>query len=100
MSVLVFCADVIIWCLLSLVYRILNALQGNDAVKLQKLEFGVALVLIWYTAIPLAVLLFRSQPFFQLGYLSAFGCDMRLVLIRNQAASSELSPRCLCGRPI
>jgi predicted membrane channel-forming protein YqfA (hemolysin III family) len=72
MSVLVFCAGVIIWCLLSLVYRALHAFQGNDAAKLQKLEFGGALVLIWTATIPSAVLLFRTQPALQLGYLCAF----------------------------
>ena len=72
MSVLVFCAGVIIWCLLSLVYRILHAFQGSDAVKLQKLEFGGALVLLWTATIPSAVLLFRTQPSLQLAYLAAF----------------------------
>ncbi|CAG7951001.1 unnamed protein product [Penicillium nalgiovense] len=72
MSVLVFCAGVIIWCLLSLVYRALHAFQGNDAVDLQKLEFAGALVMIWTATIPSAVLLFRTQPSLQLGYLCAF----------------------------
>ncbi|KAJ5340329.1 Hly-III-related protein [Penicillium brevicompactum] len=72
MSVLVFCAGVIVWYFLSLVYRILHAFQANDAGNLQKLEFGGALILIWTATIPSAVLLLRNQPSLQLGYLSAF----------------------------
>ncbi|CAG8902356.1 unnamed protein product [Penicillium nalgiovense] len=72
MSVLVFCAGVIVWYFLSLVYRILHTFQGNDSGNLQKLEFGGALILIWTATIPSAVLLLRNQPSLQLGYLSAF----------------------------
>ncbi|CAG7915486.1 unnamed protein product, partial [Penicillium olsonii] len=72
MSVLVFCAGVIVWYFLSLVYRMLHTFQGNDAGNLQKLEFGGALILIWTATIPSAVLLLRNQPSLQLGYLSAF----------------------------
>ncbi|KAJ5500636.1 Hly-III-related protein [Penicillium expansum] len=72
LSVLVFCAGVILWCLSSLVYRILYASHGRDVAEWQKLELGGALVLIWTTTIPSVVLLFRPQPSLQLGYLAAF----------------------------
>ncbi|KAJ5531433.1 Hly-III-related protein [Penicillium freii] len=72
LSVLVYCAGVILWCLSSLVYRILYASHGSDAAEWQKLELGGILVLIWTTTIPSVVLLFRAQPSLQLGYLAAF----------------------------
>lgn len=70
-SVLVFCAGIIVWYLLSLIYRVLHMFQGNDAINFQKLEFGGALVLIWTATIPSAVLLFRTQPSLQLGRIGS-----------------------------
>ncbi|CAG8175978.1 unnamed protein product [Penicillium salamii] len=72
LSVLAFCAGVIIWCLSSLFYRFLEASRGNDAAEWQNLEFGAILVLIWTTTLPSVVVLFRTEPCLQLGYLSAF----------------------------
>ncbi|KAJ5775837.1 uncharacterized protein N7511_000848 [Penicillium nucicola] len=71
LSVLAFCAGVIIWCLSSLFYRFLDAFRGNDAAEWQHLEFGAILVLIWTSTLPAAVVLFRNEPSLRLGYLSA-----------------------------
>lgn len=72
LSVLFFCAGVIFWCTSSLFYRFLDAFWGNDAAEWQKLEFGATLVLIWATTLPSAVVLFHTEPYLQLGYISAF----------------------------
>lgn len=72
LSVLFFCAGVIFWCTSSLFYRFLDAFRGNDAAEWQKLEFGATLVLIWATTLPSAVVLFHTEPYLQLGYISAF----------------------------
>ncbi|KAF3002200.1 hypothetical protein E8E15_000400 [Penicillium rubens] len=72
LSVLVFCAGVIFWCTSSVFYRFLDAFRGNDAAEWQKLEFGAALVLIWAATVPSVVVLFRTEPYLELGYISAF----------------------------
>jgi predicted membrane channel-forming protein YqfA (hemolysin III family) len=72
LSVLAFCAGVIVWCLSSLFYRFLDAFGGNDAAEWQKLEFGATLALIWAATLPSVVVLFRAEPCLQLGYLAAF----------------------------
>ena len=72
LSVLAFCAGVIVWCLSSLFYRFLDAFGGNDAAEWQKLEFRATLVLIWAATLPSVVVLFRTEPCLQLGYLAAF----------------------------
>ncbi|KAJ6083111.1 hypothetical protein N7467_007246 [Penicillium canescens] len=55
-----------------LFYRFLDAFGGNDAAEWQKLEFGATLVLTWAATLPSVVVLFRTEPCLQLGYLAAF----------------------------
>ncbi|CAG8945751.1 unnamed protein product [Penicillium salamii] len=78
-SVISFCGGGILWYLSSLFYRLISAVQGDDAADWQKLEFGGVLIFIWASTIPAVVLLFPAQPSIQLGYLFAF----TLVAVAN-----------------
>lgn len=73
LSVIYFSAGAIIWCWLSLIYRVISAIQGVDAAAYwQKLELGGLLLLIWTATLPAVVFLFPSQSYLQLGYLASF----------------------------
>ncbi|OQD77354.1 hypothetical protein PENANT_c111G00717 [Penicillium antarcticum] len=112
LSVLAFCAGVIIWCLSSLCYRFLDAFRGNDAAEWQNLEFAAILVLIWTTTLPSAVVLFRTEPCLQLGYFSFFTvvavgilvdflvCDSSACAARNRFPYSCVSLGLLSLIPI
>jgi predicted membrane channel-forming protein YqfA (hemolysin III family) len=72
LSVIFLSAGVILWCSSSLIYRAITAFQDSEAPEWGKIESGALLLLIWASTIPAIVLLFESQPWIQLSYVSVY----------------------------
>ena len=68
-SATIFSAGVIIWCLFTILSRVILGFQRNNAATWQKLELGSVLLLIWTSTLPAIILLFEAQPSLRLGYL-------------------------------
>ncbi|KAJ5938422.1 hypothetical protein N7466_001556 [Penicillium verhagenii] len=70
LSVIAFCASVILWCSLILLDQVLSIFQNGQRTVSRRSEFelGAVLAVIWTSTLPTVLHLFETQPSIQLGY--------------------------------
>ncbi|KAJ5938485.1 Hly-III-related protein [Penicillium verhagenii] len=70
LSVIAFCASVILWCSLILLDQVLSIFQNGQytASRRSEFELGAVLAVIWTSTLPTVLHLFETQPSIQLGY--------------------------------